>query len=83
MSPAPAAAQVPVSVSLFDLCADAPILGGLSLVSHLPAETQAQTLRTSCPGIREDVWWTREEHDKAFWSLLLLQRTHSYCYFPA
>lgn len=69
MSPAPAAAQAPASVSLFDLSADAPVLGGLSLVSQLPAETQAQTLRTSCPGIRKDLWWTREEHDKAFWSL--------------
>ncbi|XP_039700762.1 tRNA endonuclease ANKZF1 isoform X1 [Pteropus medius] len=53
MSPAPAAAQAPASVSLFDLSADAPVLGGLSLVSQLPAETQAQTLRTSCPGSGE------------------------------
>ncbi|KAM5270923.1 tRNA endonuclease ANKZF1 isoform 1-T2 [Hipposideros larvatus] len=50
MSPAPAAAQAPASVSLFELHADAPVLAGLSLVSHLSGETQAQALRTSCPG---------------------------------
>lgn len=71
MSPAPAAVQAPTSISLFDLHADAPILGGLSLVSHLPGDTLAQTLRTSCPGIREDLGWT-QEHDWAFWSILLL-----------
>lgn len=50
MSPDPAAAQAPASVSLFDLHADAPVLAGLSLVSHLSGDTQAQAPRTSCPG---------------------------------
>ncbi|XP_046499910.1 ankyrin repeat and zinc finger domain-containing protein 1 isoform X2 [Equus quagga] len=53
MSPAPAAAQPPASVSLFDLSVDAPILQGLSLVSHAPGEALAQALRTSCPGSKE------------------------------
>lgn len=53
MSPAPAAAQPPASVSLFDLSMDAPILQGLSLVSHAPGEALAQALRTSCPGSKE------------------------------
>ena len=50
MSPAPAAAQAPVSVSLFDLSTDAPVLQGLRLVSHFPEEALAQSLQTSCPG---------------------------------
>ncbi|EPQ18454.1 Ankyrin repeat and zinc finger domain-containing protein 1 [Myotis brandtii] len=50
MSPAPAAAQAPTSVSLFDLSVDAPVLRGLSLVRHHPGETLAQALRTSSPG---------------------------------
>ncbi|XP_072817797.1 tRNA endonuclease ANKZF1 isoform X1 [Vicugna pacos] len=50
MSPAPAAAQASVSVSLFDLNADAPILQGLRLVSHAPGEALSQALQTSCPG---------------------------------
>ncbi|XP_017512061.3 tRNA endonuclease ANKZF1 [Manis javanica] len=49
MSPAPAAGQVPTSVSLFDLNADAPVLQGLSLVSHPPGEALAQALPTSSP----------------------------------
>ncbi|XP_045708415.1 ankyrin repeat and zinc finger domain-containing protein 1 isoform X1 [Phyllostomus hastatus] len=53
MSPAPAAAQAPMSVSLFDLNVDAPVLRGLSLVTHPPGETLAQALRTSCPGSEE------------------------------
>ncbi|XP_054441608.1 tRNA endonuclease ANKZF1 isoform X1 [Pteronotus mesoamericanus] len=53
MSPAPAVAQAPTSVSLFDLRADAPVLRGLSLVRHFPGETLAQALRTSCPGSEE------------------------------
>ncbi|XP_045054071.2 tRNA endonuclease ANKZF1 isoform X2 [Desmodus rotundus] len=53
MSPAPAAAQGPMSVSLFDLNVDAPVLQGLSLVRHPPGETLAQALRTSCPGSEE------------------------------
>lgn len=57
MSPAPAAGQVPTSVSLFDLNADAPVLQGLSLVSHPPGEALAQALPTSSPGIREDLGW--------------------------
>ncbi|XP_062950226.1 tRNA endonuclease ANKZF1 isoform X2 [Cynocephalus volans] len=52
MSPAPAAPPVPASVSLFDLSADAPVLQGLSLVSHAPRELLARALRTSCPGER-------------------------------
>lgn len=58
MSPAPAATQAPVSVSLFDLSTDAPVLQGLRLVSHFPEEALAQSLQTSCPGIWEDVGWT-------------------------
>ncbi|KAK1336660.1 hypothetical protein QTO34_002694 [Cnephaeus nilssonii] len=50
MSPAPAAAQAPTSVSLFDLSVDAPVLRGLGLVRHHPGETLAQALRTSSPG---------------------------------
>uniref|UniRef100_A0A8C9UMW2 Uncharacterized protein n=1 Tax=Spermophilus dauricus TaxID=99837 RepID=A0A8C9UMW2_SPEDA len=52
MSPAPAATSVPApaSLSLFDLSADAPVLRGLSLVSHAPGEAQAGALATSCPG---------------------------------
>ncbi|KAM7105606.1 tRNA endonuclease ANKZF1 [Molossus nigricans] len=50
MSPAPAAAQAPTSVSLFDLNVDAPVLRGLSLVRHHPGEIVSQALRTSCPG---------------------------------
>ncbi|XP_066201870.1 tRNA endonuclease ANKZF1 [Saccopteryx leptura] len=50
MSPAPAAAQAPTSVSLFDLSVDAPVLRGLSLVRHLPGETPAPALRISSPG---------------------------------
>ncbi|XP_037011358.2 ankyrin repeat and zinc finger domain-containing protein 1 isoform X2 [Artibeus jamaicensis] len=53
MSPAPAAAQAPMSISLFDLNVDAPVLRGLSLVRHAPGETLAQALRTSCPGAKE------------------------------
>ncbi|KAF6112707.1 ankyrin repeat and zinc finger peptidyl tRNA hydrolase 1 [Phyllostomus discolor] len=53
MSPAPAAAQAPMSVSLFDLNVDAPVLRGLSLVTRPPGETLAQALRTSCPGSEE------------------------------
>ncbi|XP_008585683.1 PREDICTED: ankyrin repeat and zinc finger domain-containing protein 1 [Galeopterus variegatus] len=52
MSPAPASPPVPASVSLFDLSADAPVLQGLSLVSHAPRELLARALRTSCPGER-------------------------------
>ncbi|XP_012790122.1 ankyrin repeat and zinc finger domain-containing protein 1 [Sorex araneus] len=54
MSPAPAA-QAPASVSLFDLSADAPVLRGLSLVSHVPGEALVQALRTSGPGPEERV----------------------------
>ncbi|XP_059559194.1 tRNA endonuclease ANKZF1 isoform X2 [Myotis daubentonii] len=50
MSPAPAAAQAPTLVSLFDLSVEAPVLRGLSLVRHRPGETLAQALRTSSPG---------------------------------
>ncbi|XP_032257662.1 ankyrin repeat and zinc finger domain-containing protein 1 [Phoca vitulina] len=53
MSPVSAATQVPTLVSLFDLNADAPILQGLSLVSHPSGEALAQALRTSCPGSGE------------------------------
>nr|XP_012418672.1 PREDICTED: ankyrin repeat and zinc finger domain-containing protein 1 isoform X1 [Odobenus rosmarus divergens] len=53
MSPVSAATQVPTLVSLFDLDADAPILQGLSLVSHPSGEAVAQSLRTSCPGSGE------------------------------
>ncbi|XP_055253925.1 ankyrin repeat and zinc finger domain-containing protein 1 isoform X1 [Moschus berezovskii] len=53
MSPAPAAAQAPVSFSLFDLSTDAPVLQGLSLVSHFPEEALAQSLPTSCSGSEE------------------------------
>ncbi|XP_045415964.1 ankyrin repeat and zinc finger domain-containing protein 1 [Lemur catta] len=49
MSPAPA----PASVSLFDLSADAPVLQGLSLVSHAPREAVAPAPRTSYPGSEE------------------------------
>lgn len=83
MSPAPAAAQASVSISLFDLSADAPVLQGLRLVSHAPGEVLAQTLRTSCPGIWKVLGWTQEGRDCALWSLLLLQGTHSYRRFPA
>nr|CAI9702695.1 unnamed protein product [Rangifer tarandus platyrhynchus] len=55
MSPAPAAAQAPVSVSLFDLSTDAPVLQGLRLVSHFPEEALAQALQTSCPGSEEQI----------------------------
>ncbi|XP_070242485.1 tRNA endonuclease ANKZF1 isoform X2 [Bos mutus] len=55
MSPAPAATQVPVSVSLFDLSTDAPVLQGLRLVSHFPEEALAQSLQTSCPGSEEQI----------------------------
>uniref|UniRef100_A0A8C9CJX7 Uncharacterized protein n=1 Tax=Phocoena sinus TaxID=42100 RepID=A0A8C9CJX7_PHOSS len=51
MSPAPAAAQASVSVSLFDPKADTPVLQGLRLVSHAPGEALAQALQVSCPGI--------------------------------
>ncbi|XP_077011318.1 tRNA endonuclease ANKZF1 isoform X2 [Tamandua tetradactyla] len=51
MSPAPAASLGPASVSLFDLNADAPVLQGLSLVSHSLGEALAQALpTTSCSG---------------------------------
>lgn len=83
MSPAPAAAQAPVSVSLFDLSTDAPVLQGLRLVSHFPEEALAQALQTSCPGIWEGVGWTRKRYDRTAWNLLLLQGTHSYWCFPA
>ncbi|XP_013375305.1 PREDICTED: ankyrin repeat and zinc finger domain-containing protein 1 isoform X2 [Chinchilla lanigera] len=53
MSPAPASPPVPVSVSLFDLTADAPILRGLSLRSQDPREALARALPTSCPGSGE------------------------------
>ncbi|XP_027947994.1 ankyrin repeat and zinc finger domain-containing protein 1 isoform X3 [Eumetopias jubatus] len=53
MSPVSAATQVPTLVSLFDLNADAPILQGLSLVSHPSGEALAQPLQTSCPGSGE------------------------------
>ncbi|XP_043302059.1 ankyrin repeat and zinc finger domain-containing protein 1 isoform X2 [Cervus canadensis] len=55
MSLAPAAAQAPVSVSLFDLSTDAPVLQGLRLVSHFPEEALAQALQTSCPGSEEQI----------------------------
>ncbi|KAI4574707.1 hypothetical protein MJT46_003986 [Ovis ammon polii x Ovis aries] len=55
MSPAPTAAQAPVSVSLFDLSTDAPVLQGLRLVSHFPEEALAQSLQTSCPGSEERI----------------------------
>ncbi|KAG8520884.1 Ankyrin repeat and zinc finger domain-containing protein 1 [Galemys pyrenaicus] len=51
MSPAPAVAQAPASISLFDLNTDAPVLQGLSLVTHAPGESLAQALRTSCPAV--------------------------------
>ncbi|XP_003908030.2 ankyrin repeat and zinc finger domain-containing protein 1 isoform X1 [Papio anubis] len=53
MSPAPDAARAPASISLFDLSADAPILQGLSLVSHAPGEALARAPRTSCSGLGE------------------------------
>ncbi|XP_049624022.1 ankyrin repeat and zinc finger domain-containing protein 1 [Suncus etruscus] len=71
MSPAPAASQAPASVSLFDLNADAPILRGLSLVSHVPGEDLVQALRTSGPGSEERVNLERkplEISDKLFCS---------------
>lgn len=49
MSPAPAAAAAPAAVSLLDLSADAPLLRGVSLVSHAAGEA----LPTSCPGSGE------------------------------
>ncbi|XP_057599874.1 ankyrin repeat and zinc finger domain-containing protein 1 isoform X2 [Hippopotamus amphibius kiboko] len=57
MSPAPASAEASVSVSLFDLNADAPVLQGLRLVpeSHAPGEALAQALQTSCPGSGERI----------------------------
>ncbi|KAJ8779000.1 hypothetical protein J1605_013234 [Eschrichtius robustus] len=55
MSPAPAAAQASVSVSLFDLKADTPVLQGLRLVSHAPGEALAQVLQTSFPGSGERI----------------------------
>ncbi|XP_007520624.2 tRNA endonuclease ANKZF1 [Erinaceus europaeus] len=65
MSPAPAAPQAPASLSLFELSADAPVLQGLSLVSHVPApgEAQAQALRESCPGAEERVSAERKPLD--------------------
>ena len=72
-----------MSVSLFDLKADTPVLQGLRLVSHAPGEALAQALQTSFPGIWEGLGWTREGRDRAPWSLLLLQGTHSYWCFPA
>ena len=63
-----------MSVSLFDLNVDAPVLQGLSLVRHPPGETLAQALRTSCPGIREDLGWTHEEHDRALCRLFCSSR---------
>ncbi|XP_020026412.1 tRNA endonuclease ANKZF1 isoform X1 [Castor canadensis] len=53
MSPASAAAPAPALVSLFDLSAAAPILQGLSLVSHAPGEDLAGAPRSSCPGSGE------------------------------
>uniref|UniRef100_A0A2I2YQS1 tRNA endonuclease ANKZF1 n=2 Tax=Hominidae TaxID=9604 RepID=A0A2I2YQS1_GORGO len=53
MSPAPDAAPAPASISLFDLSADAPVLQGLSLVSHAPGEALARAPRTSCSGSGE------------------------------
>lgn len=65
MSPAPAAAQAPTSVSLFDLSVDAPLLRGLGLVRHHPGGTLTRAPRTSSPGIREDLGGTHEKHDRA------------------
>ncbi|XP_030658271.1 ankyrin repeat and zinc finger domain-containing protein 1 isoform X2 [Nomascus leucogenys] len=53
MSPAPDAAPAPASISLFDLSADAPVLQGLSLVSHAPGEALARAPRTSYSGSGE------------------------------
>ncbi|KAM9085649.1 LOW QUALITY PROTEIN: tRNA endonuclease ANKZF1 [Megaptera novaeangliae] len=55
MSPAPAAAQASVSVCLFDLKADTPVLQGLRLVSHAPGEALAQALQTLFPGSGERI----------------------------
>uniref|UniRef100_A0A8C0C5A4 Ankyrin repeat and zinc finger domain-containing protein 1 n=1 Tax=Balaenoptera musculus TaxID=9771 RepID=A0A8C0C5A4_BALMU len=49
----PGAPSASVSVSLFDLKADTPVLQGLRLVSHAPGEALAQALQTSFPGIWE------------------------------
>ncbi|XP_032134014.1 ankyrin repeat and zinc finger domain-containing protein 1 isoform X2 [Sapajus apella] len=53
MSPAPDAASAPASIFLFDLSADAPVLQGLSLVSHAPGEALARAPRSSCSGSAE------------------------------
>ncbi|XP_012301341.2 tRNA endonuclease ANKZF1 isoform X1 [Aotus nancymaae] len=53
MSPAPDAVLAPASISLFDLSADAPVLQGLSLVSHAPEEALACAPRSSCSGSGE------------------------------
>nr|XP_003925555.1 ankyrin repeat and zinc finger domain-containing protein 1 isoform X1 [Saimiri boliviensis boliviensis]XP_003925556.1 ankyrin repeat and zinc finger domain-containing protein 1 isoform X1 [Saimiri boliviensis boliviensis] len=53
MSPAPDAAPAPAFISLFDLSADAPVLQGLSLVSHAPGEAVARARRSSCSGSGE------------------------------
>ncbi|XP_063501215.1 tRNA endonuclease ANKZF1 isoform X2 [Symphalangus syndactylus] len=53
MSPVPDAAPAPASISLFDLSADAPVLQGLSLVSHAPGEALARAPRTSYSGSGE------------------------------
>nr|XP_058156069.1 tRNA endonuclease ANKZF1 isoform X2 [Dasypus novemcinctus] len=50
MSPASAAPLAPAAISLFDLSADAPVLQGLSVVSHSPGRAPDQALRTSSPG---------------------------------
>jgi hypothetical protein len=65
MSPASAAAPAPALVSLFDLSAAAPILQGLSLVSHAPGEDLAGAPRSSCPGIWEGLGWTHEDRHRA------------------
>ncbi|XP_006867892.1 PREDICTED: ankyrin repeat and zinc finger domain-containing protein 1 [Chrysochloris asiatica] len=58
MSPAPAAVSAPALVSLFDLNADALVLQGLSLVSHVPGDT-SQARHDAAQG-REQ---TQEEND--------------------
>ncbi|XP_006168696.1 ankyrin repeat and zinc finger domain-containing protein 1 isoform X2 [Tupaia chinensis] len=62
MSPAPAAAPGPTFISLFDLTVDAPVLQGLSLVSHAPGEAPSQALPTSCTGSGETASPQRKPH---------------------
>lgn len=70
MSPAPRAAPTPASVSLLALSGEAPLVGGLSLVSQAPGEALAWAPRTSCPGIRDALGWTYDERHRVPWSLI-------------